>query len=194
MEVAYKKAIKTGNYDSVQHYHHTVQKKTALVLSIYGSPYHYAIYYRCLNALHFLFKLGDKSYNDENNDEDTPLNYAIRYNYMDGLKFLLMLPGIEKSILPFIKYGNNSTAFYSGTGIIGIDILILLLERLVVVNMMPPYSWCGIRYQPEFDRVLRIIFNIPGAEQIEEGEAASIRYRIYFSRSLVSKLFLCLQN
>jgi hypothetical protein len=150
-----------------------------------------------LSDMKFLFEMGDKSYNILDYCGRTPLYSSILYGYTKLTTFLLNIPDIDIN-----KHVSNRTQFYLSIGQQKETYVLLILERcfstgIQLVDYDTAYDDVTINWHNPTEEIKKIFAAInndytrldPGI-QIDCDYVLDIRYKIYFSRSLVSRLLL----
>jgi ankyrin repeat protein len=165
------------------------------------TPYHSAVINRHPDAIQLLLELGNKTYNNFETGK-TPLYLATFCKYFDGVVALLNIPDIDinkcvHDMSPFrlsLDYEN--------------DIGTLILERCLTTNIKihkwtQAYKFIDVLGGPitVTKRVLLLYTSVDPEYRkhypqygITDQEIHESRYTLYFARSMVSRMLLCLEN
>jgi hypothetical protein len=194
--IAFREAYEKGDDQMVHEYYDTKPNYW------HETPYHYVIRRKSLDAMKLIYELEKKNNQFTYNARiaSPPIHIAINYKFVEGVRFLLELPDIDLFISSYSSSTIVDRAITSKTP----EILIMVLERLAINNLSAVYHMIDnqhssnyLYYTPEIVRMYLLIRR--GAyyyydNQIIEDEdgAAEIRYKVHFSRSLTSRLLLCM--
>jgi ankyrin repeat protein len=192
---AYQDAYTAGNKGLVIEYYNKSTSYKTILCDTSESLYTFAARFDDLDAMELLHKLGDRSYNVIGHYGTTPTNVAIFYGHLDCIKFLLDLNRDSVNLASLINdavcYAINLTLF--DPPITGIELLLQYVFdkgiQLDKTNLTGAVKLAKPRYH-EIKKLFVALYDLESDCQLTEDEVSEIRYKICFSRSLVSKLLL----
>jgi hypothetical protein len=191
---AYREAYEKND---VQIVHKHYSRYTETIPAEYDSLYYCAIRHKSIDALKYVIELekqtGLKTYNEPLiSSKQSPLHIAIYY-FKEIPKFaeiLLEIPDINMHIEN--KYGFSPIDYAISNS--APDLMIMVLEKMAATNaLISKNELCRFRGLFHSCPVINAVYGVPDSRTTED-DVANFRYRVYFCRSLVSKLLLCMES
>jgi hypothetical protein len=134
------------------------------------------------DAISLLYKLGDPTYNSKTTSIGcSPLDLAIQYQNKECIQALLEIPGYQQIgsyiFMGIVIYCDNDDAY-----------TYMIVEAAFRIHEID-YFHCP--KQPN-SKLSRILCAVCGDQQdnVDEDDVLRIRYRVFFGRSLTSRLLL----
>jgi hypothetical protein len=133
------------------------------------------------HAISLLYKLGDPTYNSKTtNIGCSPLDLAIQYQNKECIQALLEIPGyqqIDSCVFISIDWFCDDDA--------DIERIMEAAFRIHTIDYFGYYRWRN----PKLSRISRAVYG-DQRDNVDEDDVLRIRYRVFFNRSLTSRLLL----
>jgi hypothetical protein len=131
------------------------------------------------HAISLLYELGDRTCNRKTSTGFSPLYLAICYCNKECIQTLLEIPEYKR----IDKYTFTSIDWYCDDD----AYTYMIVEAAFRIHKIDYF-----KYPPRYSKLMRILLAVRGDRQdnVNEDDILGIRYRVFFNRSLTSRLLL----
>jgi hypothetical protein len=135
------------------------------------------------DAISLLYKLGDQTYNSKTTSIGcSPLDLAIQYQNKECIQALLEIPEYQQigryTFMGIAIYCDNDDAY-----------TYMIVEAAFRIHKIDYFEYPNTVSAPKLSRILCAVRG-DQQDNVDEDDVLRIRYRVFFSRSLTSRLLL----
>jgi hypothetical protein len=178
----YKEAFFTKDNNKLMQFYRPFVRSIIEFTECFDTLYILACHFGNPDAISLLYKLGDQSYNNRTtNVECSPLDVAIQYQNKECIQALLEIPEYQQ-IGHYIFFGigrycDNDDAY-----------TYMIIEAALRIHGIDYFKYPK-QSNSTLSRILRAVCG-DHQDNVDEDDVLQIRYRVFFGRSLTSRLLL----
>jgi hypothetical protein len=179
----YKEAFFTKDNSKLMQFYGSLFPGRIFCAASSDTLYVFACRFDNCHAIPLLYELGDQTYNKTTYMGRSPLHCAISYRNKECIQALFEIPEyrqISKQTFTFIE-----CYWYFDNGDAAIEIIVEAAFRIHKID----YFDYPIRSNSNMSRIFRAVCG-DRQDNVNEDDILGIRYRVFFNRSLTSRLLL----